>query len=65
MGHKINGNVGSESLRRIQEVLNNLEHKTKATEKVKPNWDKEIKYIKQGGGNPIPVNVTCDVFIHN
>ncbi len=65
MRHKINGNVGNESLRRIQEVLNNLEHKTKVTEKVIPNWDKEIKYIKQGGGNPIPVNVTCDIFIHN
>ena len=65
MGHHVTGVVGSESLRRIQEVLNKLEHNTKGTEKVKPDWDKELKYIRQGGGKPIPVTVTCDIFIHN
>ena len=65
MGHHVTGVVGSESLRRIQEVLNKLEHNTKGTEKVKPNWEKELKYIRQGGGKPIPVTVTCDIFIHN
>ncbi len=65
MGHTINGNIGSESLRRIQEVLNKLEHNTKGAEKVKPDWETELEYIKQGGGNPIPVTVTCDIFIHN
>ena len=65
MGHHVTGVVGSESLRRIQEVLNKLEHNTKGTEKVKPDWEKELKYIRQGGGKPIPVTVTCDIFIHN
>ena len=65
MGHTITGNIGSESLRRIQEVLNRLEHNTKGAEKVKPDWKTELEYIKQGGGNPIPVTVTCDIFIHN
>ncbi len=65
MGHNINGTVGSESLRRIQEVLNRLEHNTKGVAKVKPNWQEELDYIKRGGGNPIPVSVTCDIFIHN
>lgn len=65
MGHHVTGVVGSESLRRIQEVLNKLEHNTKGAEKVKPDWDKELKYIRQGGGKPIPVTVTCDIFIHN
>lgn len=65
LGHSINGVVGNESLRRIQEVLNNLEHHTKGEEKTKPNWAKELEYIKQGGGEPIPVSVTCDIFIHN
>lgn len=65
MGHSVNGVVGSESLRRIQEVLNKLEHNTKGEEKVKPNWAKELEYIKQGGGEPLPVNVTCDIFIYN
>jgi hypothetical protein len=65
MGHHVTGVVGSESLRRIQEVLNKLEHNKKGAEKVKPDWDKELKYIRQGGGKPIPVTVTCDIFIHN
>lgn len=65
MGHSVNGVVGSESLRRIQEVLNNLEHSGKGEEKIKPDWAKELKYIRQGGGDPIPVSVTCDIFIHN
>jgi hypothetical protein len=64
MGHSINGVVGSESLRRIQEILNGLEH-NKGIGKTKPNWEKEIDYIKQGGGLPIPVSVTCDIFIDN
>ncbi|MDQ3394229.1 MAG: TdeIII family type II restriction endonuclease [Bacteroidota bacterium] len=33
MGHSVNGVVGSESLRRIQEVLNNLEHNQKGETK--------------------------------
>ncbi len=65
IGHSVNGTVGSESLRRIQEVLNRLEHNTKGEDKVKPNWEEELSYIKKGGGQPIPVSVTCDIFIHN
>lgn len=65
IGHTINGIIGQESLRRIQEVLNNLEHNIKGSDKVKPDWKTEIKYIKQGGGELIPVSVTCDIFIHN
>ncbi|MET4082081.1 hypothetical protein ABIB40_002037 [Pedobacter sp. UYP30] len=65
MGHNVSGIVGSESLRRIQEVLNNLEHNQKGKAKIKPDWAKELEYIKQGGGEPIPVSVTCDIFIYN
>lgn len=65
IGHNISGVVGSESLRRIQEVLNKLEHNKKGEIKTKPDWETELKYIQEGGGNPIPVNVTCDIFIHN
>lgn len=65
MGHSINGTVGTESLRRIQEVLNRLEHNVKGQEKIKPDWKTELEYIKKGGGDPIPVSVTCDIFIHN
>jgi Type II restriction endonuclease, TdeIII len=65
MGHSINGTVGSESLRRIQEILNRLEHNKKDEVKVKPDWETELRYIKEGGGEPIPVSVTCDIFINN
>lgn len=65
MGHSIAGNIKSERLKRIQEVLNNLEHSTKSTVKSKPEWDKELKYILDGKGELIPVTVTCDIFINN
>jgi hypothetical protein len=65
MGHSIDGVVGSESLRRIQEVLNGLEHNKKGANKISPDWKKEIKYIKEGKGKSIPVSVVCDIFIHN
>ena len=64
MGHTIDSTVGQESLRRIQEVLNKLEH-SKGKNKVKPNWNEELQYIQEGGGNPIPVSVVCDIFIQN
>ena len=65
MGHTIIGNVGAESLRRIQEVLNKLEHNIKGKDKAKPDWETELEYIRKGGGEPIPVSVTCDIFIHS
>jgi hypothetical protein len=64
-GYTISGNVKSERLRRIQEVLNSLEHSTKVRAKRKPDWDSELKYILEGKGEPIPVTVTCDIFINN
>jgi len=65
VGYSVEGTIGKESLRRIQEVLNKLEHKTKGETKVKPNWKDELEYIKAGGGELIPVAVTCDIFINS
>jgi hypothetical protein len=62
-GTAIEGTIGKESLRRIQEVLNRLEHSVKGKKKYKPNWDEELKYILDGGGEPIPTSVTCDILI--
>lgn len=64
-GTVIEGTVGEESLRRIQEVLNNLEHGMSGEKKHKPDWDAELQYVLEGGGNPIPVSVTCDLFIRS
>lgn len=63
MGHVIEGCVGSESLRRIQEVLNRLEHNKRGKEREKPDWQSELEYIKEGGGDPIPVSVVCDIYV--
>lgn len=65
LGKSINGNIGEESLRRISEVLNRLEHRNNDGHRVKPNWDEEIKYIIEGGGNPIPVHIVCDLYAEN
>lgn len=62
-GHTVEGTVGEISLRRIQEVLNRLEHGTNGKRKEKPNWENELAYVLAGGGNPIPVSVTCDIYI--
>lgn len=61
-GHIISGTVGEESLRRIQEVLNKLEH-SKGKHKIRPDWHKELAYIIEGRGNPIPTEVICDIYI--
>ena len=62
-GAVVEGTIGEESLRRIQEVLNNLEHRVKGLPKHKPDWNTELEYILAGGGEPIPVSVTCDILI--
>ena len=55
---KVEGQIGQESLSRIQEILNKLE-----ANESKPDWDKELAYILEGGGKPIPVQVNCDILI--
>lgn len=62
-GVSIKGQVNSERLRRIQEVLNTLEHSGRGKEKVRPDWKKELKYILEGKSKKlIPTTVICDVY---
>jgi hypothetical protein len=65
MGHIITGNIGEERLRRIQEILNRLEHGQKGKDKIAPNWQDELAYIHGGQGNPIPLSVVCDLYVNN
>lgn len=61
--HNITGNINAERLRRITEVLNNLEHSIKGEKKTKPDWDKEIIFILEGKSKDlIPSTVICDVY---
>lgn len=64
-GYTLIGQVRQERLKRIQEVLNKLEHKEKGKEKIRPDWSREISYILEGKGELIPTTVICDVFIKN
>lgn len=64
-GYTVNGTIGAERLRRIQEVLNRLEHPDKNQVRSKPNWNAELQYILEGGGEPIPANVVCDIYINS
>lgn len=62
-GHSIFGTVKSERLVRISQVLNALEHpKEKGKGRVKPDWDSELTYVLEGGGEDIPVQIICDVY---
>lgn len=60
--HSITGTVKTERLRRITQILNSLEHPEKGKMKVRPDWDKELTYVLEGGGEDIPVIVICDVY---
>jgi len=65
-GHSIVGKVNAERLRRIQKVLNDLEHPEKNGSRIKPDWDEEIRYILEGkSGDLIPVTVVCDLYVED
>lgn len=62
-GHLVTGKIDAERLRRIQEILDRLEHPEKGKNRIRPDWDSEIKYILEGkSGKMLPVTVMCDVF---
>ena len=62
----ITGNVNAERLRRIQEVLNNLEHGEKEGKRIKPDWETELSYILEGESEElIPTIVISDVYAEN
>jgi len=62
MEHRIDGMVREERLHRIQEILNKLEHSKSGEEKIKPDWNAELKYISEGRGELIPTSVISDVY---
>ena len=64
-GHPIRGAVGMERLRRIQEVLNGLEHGQPGGAKTSPDWDSELAYILAGNGLAVPVTVICDIYVQS
>lgn len=64
-GHTLRGAIREERLRRIQEVLAQLEHPEKGRKRIKPDWVAELAYIRAGEGEAIPVTVVCDVYVED
>lgn len=65
-GLNIKGKVNSERLRRIQAVLNSLEHSEKGKKKIRPNWKEELKYILKGKSKKlVPATIICDVYVED
>lgn len=62
LGHRITGNIRTGRLRRIQQVLDSLEHPRPGKQRVKPDWNKELKRIMKGGGQLVPTTVVCDIY---
>jgi len=61
--HTIIGKINSERLRRIQQILDSLEHPEKGKKRAKPNWDNELQYVLEGKSEEIiPTTVMCDVY---
>jgi len=63
LNYSITGNINEERLRRISEVLNSLEHSIRGKTRIRPDWNRELKYILEGKSrNIIPTTVICDVY---
>jgi len=65
LNHSIQGVVGRERLRRIQAVLDKLEHAQAGAERTKPDWNSELAYVLAGQGQQIPVTVICDIYVED
>lgn len=62
-GHEVIGSINAERLRRIQEVLNRLEHPEKGKARVRPDWKAELAYVLEGESEELlPSTVICDVY---
>lgn len=62
-GYIVHGQIGELRLKRINEVLNRLEHGLGSTGRIKPDWTAELEYIKKAKGRQIPVSVVCDIHV--
>ena len=66
LGRVFEGGVPADRLRRIQEILDKLEHGTdERGRRVKPDWDNEIAYVLAGGGEATPATVIADLYVED
>lgn len=63
LGHQITGRVNRERLRRIQQILNELEHGQEGEKRRRPDWKSELEFVLEGQSKQsVPVTVVCDVY---
>ena len=65
LGHSIHGTVKAGRLRRIQGILDQLEHPERGNSRKRPNWRRELSYIRAGRGQKMPVEVVADVYVED
>ena len=61
--HMVNGRLRRQSLERIRQTLDALEHGPTGGDRAQPNWDAELRHVREGGGPWQDVSVICDVFV--
>lgn len=65
-GYTIHGKIKSDRLVRIIQILNALEHpENKGRDRQRPAWDSELEYVLGGGGEDVPAQVVCDVYVED
>lgn len=64
-GYTVEGQIRRDRLRRIQTVLDRLEHPEKGKKSLDPNWSNELDYILKGQGELIPCTVVCDIYVED
>ena len=63
LGRSVTGRVNRERLRRIQQVLNELEHAQVGERRRRPEWKSELSFVLEGQSRQsVPVTVICDVY---
>jgi hypothetical protein len=63
---EIRGTINAERLRRIQEILDKLEHPEKGQGRIGPDWETELQYVLEGQSKKIlPATVVCDVYVED
>jgi hypothetical protein len=60
--HTITGTIKEGRLSRISEMMNRLERPGRGASRIRPDWNSEMEYILQGGGDERSVEVVCDVY---
>lgn len=64
--YRVEGIVNQERLRRINQILNDLEHSKKNQKRDRPDWDRELNFILEGkSSQAIPTTIICDVYVQN